>query len=172
MIEKADKGHAIRRTAAGDRQRIEEILVETDFFRSDEVELALEVLDDAIKAGPSGHYQSFTLDVPGASGQPGHVAGWVCFGPTPGTIGTFDIYWIAVDMRVQAKGLGTALLHYAEAEIQKRDGRLCIIETSGRALYEPTQKFYLSRGYAEAARIRDFYVPGDDKITYTKYLTA
>lgn len=33
-------------------------------------------------------------------------------------------------------------------------------------LYAPTRKFYTSLGYAEEARLADFYAPGDDKVIY------
>lgn len=155
----------IRRTAKSDRAAIGGILEDTRFFREDEVEIALEVLDDALKHGASGHYQSFTID---CDGRP---AGWVCFGPTPCTVATYDIYWIAVDPAFQGRGLGKALMDYAERRIFERGGRISVVETSGRETYMPTQQFYLRVGYTEEARIDDFYAPGDAKVVYIKRLS-
>jgi len=98
------------------------------------------------------------------------VAGWICFGPTPCTVGTFDIYWIAVDPAAQGHGVGTALMARAESEIHAAGGRLAAAETSGRPSYAATRRFYNRLGYHEAAVIPDFYGPGDDQVIFTKAL--
>ena len=128
------------------------------------METARELLDDALVKGPAGHYQSFTAEI---AGKP---VGWVCFGPTPCTVGTFDIYWIAVAKGIHRRGLGTALTRHAEDRVRESGGRIVVIETSGRASYRPTQRFYEKLGYRRKGRIPDFYAPGDDKIIYVKDL--
>lgn len=161
------KGHnrfAIRRTNASDRDAVLSFMRDTGFFHEGEMEIAREVLDEAIKGGASGHYQSFTLQ------QGGIPVGWICFGPTPCTIGTFDLYWIGVCPRHQGCGYGRALLLHAEREMRRRSGKLSIIETSGRASYDSTRGFYLTNGYREVARIPDFYMPDDARVIYTKPL--
>jgi ribosomal protein S18 acetylase RimI-like enzyme len=152
----------IRRTEPRDRDRILKFMVETGFFRDDEMLIAQEVLDEALAKGPADHYQSYVAD------EGGEAVGWVCFGPTPCTLGTFDIYWIAVAPDRQGKGVGADLTRFSEAEIAKRGGRLVIIETSGRPIYQPTRGFYLKMGYHEAGHIEDFYAPGDGKVVYSK----
>jgi ribosomal protein S18 acetylase RimI-like enzyme len=91
---------------------------------------------------------------------------------TPCTLGTFDIYWIAVDPNVQHGGLGSALLAFAEAQIAARGGRLMVIETSGSELYRPTQQFYEKNGYRLAACVDDFYAPDDPKLIFTKTVSV
>jgi hypothetical protein len=59
---------------------------------------------------------------------------------------------------------------FAEGRIAERGGRLAVVETSGRPVYDPTRGFYLNMGYREAARIADFYAAGDAKVVYTKAL--
>jgi GNAT superfamily N-acetyltransferase len=157
--------YLIRQTVPADRGAVRRMLDETGFFRPDEIIVAMEVFDDALKGGPEGPYRSFTLDCEGAP------AGWVCFGPTACTVGTFDVYWIAVSPRYQAKGFGTALLAHAEKLIKECGGRISVIETSGRKIYHPTRQFYLRKGYEEAARLKDFYASDDDKVVYTKVLS-
>jgi len=53
-----------------------------------------------------------------------------------------------------------------------RGGRVLLVETSGLASFERVRAFYRKCGYDEEARIRDFYVAGDDKLVYRKVLTA
>lgn len=154
----------IRFSEASDHDGILAFMQDTGFFRKDEIDVAREVLGEALSKGPSGHYQSFTLL---AEGQP---VGWICYGPTPCTIGTFDIYWIGVSANCQGRGFGRALLEHADRLIRKIKGRILIIETSGRALYESTRGFYLKTGYAEVARIPDFYEQGDARVIYAKTL--
>ena len=154
----------IRWSMQTDRQAVLDLLAGTGVFRPGELDIAREVLDDALRAGPAGHYQSYTAELDG------RAVGWVCFGPTPCTEGTFDMYWLAVDIRCQKRGIGRALMLRAEDQIVRRGGRLVVVETSGRADYEPTRHFYLRLGYHEASRVADFYAPGDDKVTYTKRL--
>jgi D-alanine-D-alanine ligase len=159
-------GIAIRRVEPRDRDTVLNLLERTGFFRPDEILIAQEVLDESLAKGPEGDYQSFVADVGG------RAVGWVCYGPTPCTLGTFDIYWIGVDPKRQGRGIGAALMEFAEEGIVHRGGRLSIVETSGRAIYDSTRQFYLRIGYPEACRIADFYAPGDDKVVYAKRLSG
>jgi ribosomal protein S18 acetylase RimI-like enzyme len=93
-------------------------------------------------------------------------------GPTPSTEGTYDLYWLAVDPAAQGRGLGRALTGEAERLLAARGARMLVAETSGRPDYAATRSFYLATGYAEAARVRDFYAPGDDRIILHRRITA
>lgn len=150
---------------SSERDAILAFVADTGYFRPDELLVAQEVLDEALKAGPTGHYQSLTART--AEGP----VGWLCFGPTPCTLGTFDIYWIAVARSHQGQGIGAALVQRAEEMIRVRHGRLVVIETSSQERYGSTRGFYVKCGYTEVARVPDFYAPGDDKVMYVKYLT-
>jgi D-alanine-D-alanine ligase-like ATP-grasp enzyme/ribosomal protein S18 acetylase RimI-like enzyme len=156
------EGPAIRRTAPADRDAILSFTEATGFFRTGELDVAAEVLDDALAGGPDGHYQSF---VAVSDGKP---VGWVCYGPTPCTEGTYDIYWIVVDPQVQSRGIGRRLMSHAEGLIKEGGGRLVVLETSGSERYARTCGFYVKAGYRQAARAADFYGPGDDKLVYLK----
>ena len=96
------------------------------------------------------------------------LQGFVCFGSTPSTDRTYDLYWIAVHPGAQGLGVGAALMSEVERLLWQRRGRLVVIETSSRDDYAPTRRFYAKRGYQETARLRDFYAPGDDRVVLTK----
>lgn len=149
-----------RGLAAADRDVIEAISRQVGLFRDDEVPVALEVFDAAVAGSPD--YEALGVEADGS------LAGWICWGPTPCTLGTWDLYWMAVDPARQGLGLGTALVEEMERRIAGR-ARLVIVETAGRPDYAATRGFYEARGYRAVRRIPDFYAPGDDQVTYVKY---
>jgi len=152
----------IRWCGPEDRQVVLSFMAETGFFRPDEIDIARELIDSGIAEGPKGHYQSYVARVNG------ETVGWVCWGPTPCTLGTFDIYWIGVASNMQGRGIGRALTAFAEQSIVACGGQLFVVETSSRETYTPTRGFYVAQGYREAGRIPDFYGPGDDRVIFIK----
>ena len=144
------------------RAAIEPLLRATGFFRAIEIDIALEVLD-AYFDHPDQDYTAL-----GAFTLGGELIGYVCYGPTPCTTGTYDLYWIAVAPAAQNGGVGTILVQEVERRLAQADARLVIVETSSQPLYEPTRAFYLRKGYAEVARVPDFYADGDDRVIFAK----
>ncbi len=153
---------ALRALNRRHRRKVERLLRETGFFRDEEIGVALDVLD-AYFVAPEQDYT-----VLGAFTPEGDLLGYVCYGPTPLTAGTIDLYWIAVSPAAQNLGVGTRLLQEVERRLARTDARLVIIETSSQPFYEPTRQFYLRRGYCEVARVPDFYSDGDDRVIYSK----
>jgi len=152
----------IRDLRPEDRSAIAAMVRETGFFSEEEIVVALELVDIALtQPGQTDYYFA-------VAEQNGRVIGYACHGLRPLTEGTWDLYWIAVDPRVQRTGAGKALLEWSETDVRRRGARMLVCETSGKPLYDPTRKFYLGRGYTEDARIRDFYKPGDDLVMYIK----
>ena len=100
----------------------------------------------------------------------GNLLGFACYGPTPCTVGTWDLYWIAVDPDAYRQGVGRKLAAMTEERIASEGGRLIVAETSSRADYDPTRAFYEALDYRVAARVPDFYAPKDDLVVYTKRL--
>jgi len=150
---------SLRSLTAADRGRIEEISRAVGIFHPDEILVALEVFDGAVAGSPD--YLALGAE------HDGRLVGWICWGPTPCTLGTFDLYWMAVDPALQGGGVGTALLHAMESRLAGL-ARLIVVETAGRADYAGTRAFYQARGYRVASRIPDFYAPGDDQVVYVK----
>ena len=155
----------VRPMTGEDKPAIIQMLRNIPEFKPVEVDIAEEVLDsylcDSIRSG----YLVFVAEV-GSS-----IAGYICYGPTPLTEGTWDIYWLAVVPDQQSQGIGKALLTFAEGNIKETKGRLALIETSSKPEYEATRRFYRAQGYELACRIADFYAPGDDKLVFQKRLS-
>jgi ribosomal protein S18 acetylase RimI-like enzyme len=154
---------SLRPVGRAQRARLERITAATGLFRPDEVAIAVELLDDALAGDADYRFLGAYAD--------DELAGYACWGPTPGTTGTYDLYWIVVDPPRQGNGIGTQLLGAVEQRLTTDDGRLVIVETSSRADYAPTRAFYERRGYARAATIPGYYAPGDDLVIYLKDLT-
>lgn len=158
------------------RARVREILESTVAFSAAEVAVALELFDDAVAA----HDVAARVATASRAAAPDYellgaydgdeLLGYACFGPTPGTDRTWDLYWIATDAARHGEGIGSQLLRGVEERLAGRESRLLVAETSSRDDYDRTRRFYRRRGYAEAARLRDFYAPADDRIMYVKRL--
>lgn len=156
-------GVDVRPLHAGDRPSLEQLLRASHTFTPEEVETALEVIDDTLGGDPD-----YFVNVL----ESGEIVGYECHGPVPLTVGTFDLYWIVVDPGAQKRGYGRVLLAAAEKDIERRGGRLLLIETSSQASYEATIRFYKRAGYRQEARIHNFYRPGDDKLIFAKDLAS
>jgi len=142
-----------------------EILLDTPEFKPSEVVVAEEVIDSYLHDPQGSGYNILVAE------SESTVVGYVGYGPTPLTEGTWDIYWIAVRPKRQGQGIGSALITFAEEQIKKAQGRLAIIETSSKPEYEKTRRFHLSHGYEVVCRFTDFYAPGDDKLILQKQLS-
>jgi ribosomal protein S18 acetylase RimI-like enzyme len=150
--------------SAGDKPALMRILRHTPEFKPHELTVAEEVID-AYLGDPvnSGYHILVARDGPG-------ITGYICYGPTPCTEGTWDIYWEAVDREKRGLGIGSALTKTAEKTIGESQGRMILIETSSTPLYENTRRFHLGQGYEVVGRIPDFYAPGDDRLILQKRL--
>jgi D-alanine-D-alanine ligase len=151
----------IREVVPEDRNDLIKILEATKVFQDYEIAIADEVLRDSLLPS-SGYYSRCCVT------EENCLVGYVCWGPTPCTSGTYDLYWIAVHPDFQGNGAGKLLLNYAEEQAQQERARLMIIETSSINDYEATRKFYSQNGYQQYAIIPDFYRQGDHKIIYGK----
>lgn len=149
---------------AKDKRALMAILKNTPEFKPHEVTVAEELIDYYLSDGAKSGYNIQIAE------DDGEVAGYICYGETPCTIGSWDIYWIAVDRARRGKGIGKALSEVAEKAIKQANGRIVFIETSSTPLYENTRQFYLARDYEIIARIPDFYLPGDHKLILQKKL--
>jgi ribosomal protein S18 acetylase RimI-like enzyme len=154
---------SLRPVERAHRARLETLVRDTGLFREAEVRTAVELLDEALDGDDDYRFLgAFDGD---------ELAGFACFGPTPDTLGTFDLYWIAVDRTRQGTGIGTQLVTAVEQQLSAVGGRLIVVETSSRADYDATRGFYEARGYSKTATIPGYYAPDDDLVIYVKDLT-
>ncbi|HVP18486.1 MAG TPA: GNAT family N-acetyltransferase [Spirochaetia bacterium] len=147
-----------------DVERIRIITASTGFFNPEEVDVAVELIEERLAKGPRSGYHFLFAE------EKGRTLGYTCYGPIAGTRTSFDLYWIAVAAEFRGKGLGTRLLEAAESAIRSLGGTRVYIETSSRPLYESTRAFYIARAYGSVAVLDDFYAPGDAKVIYLKVL--
>jgi ribosomal protein S18 acetylase RimI-like enzyme len=156
----------IRDLTPADRTRVDAMVRGTGLFRDDEAAVALEVFDGAAaSSGPPRDYFGTGAVVDG------QLAGWIAWGPTPCTAGTYDLYWLVIDPELHGRGIGTALVHEMERRLAGT-ARLIVVETAGRPAYAGTRAFYEARGYRRTATIPDFYAADDDLVVYVKALTT
>jgi ribosomal protein S18 acetylase RimI-like enzyme len=132
------------------------------------VACALELIDIAL-ASPDRDYHVRVAELAGEGSAPG-VAGYICFGPTPMTAGTWDLYWVATHERARGHGVGSALVEAMEAELREQGARLVRVETSHQDAYGAAHRFYVPHAYPEVARLCDFYKSGDDLVIMVKRL--
>ncbi len=136
----------------------------TQVFTNDEIDVAMELVDQALNDQNQKDYQIYTYK------ENKKLIGYYCVGPTPLTMGTYDLYWIVVEPNSHKRGIGKMLLKHAEDTVKSQGGRLIIVETSSQPKYKNTRKFYQGNKYEELARIKDYYQIGDDLVIYGKYV--
>ncbi len=143
-----------------DPKIIEEIVRSTGFFYEHEIIVANELAKERlIKGFDSGYFFIFAeyKDI---------VVSYACYGPTPCTKGTYDLYWIVTHNDFRGKGIGVRLLNETIRLIREDNGRLLVAETSTKDQYLPSRKFYEKNNFKCEAIISDFYETDDGKAIF------
>lgn len=156
----------IRPLMRKDRERLQQMVIETGVFTNEEVEVAMELVDLVL-----GNEDQKDYRIVCAVDTEDRLRGYICYGPVPMTRGAFDLYWIVIDPEVQGQKIGSLLLDYLEEEVKGMNGRMILADTSSIPTYEKAQRFYLRKGFQEVARIADYYWEGNDRITYCKRIS-
>lgn len=147
---------SLRPTSVQDREAVQALLGATEVFRTDEIEVALEVFDGSLD--DSGYLGLVAV------ASEGEVVGLALWGPTPMTESTFDLYWLASHPNAYGSGVGHRLLGAVVDDVRRRGGRRLVVETESTPGYARARRFYEREGLEEIARIEEFYRPGADKI--------
>src|SRR5258708_2311104 len=88
----------LRRILPSDRPALAELVARDGLFTRAEVSVALELIDGAL-AEDNGEYRVLVAETDA------HLAGYVCFGPTPMTEGTWDLYWVVTHPDARGRGI-------------------------------------------------------------------
>ena len=115
----------IRSLIPKDRTRLRAILVETRAFSSEEIDVAMELIDIVLTDENQKDYMIQCM-----VDDQDRPVGYICYGPVPMTQGTFDLYWIAVDPDFQGRGAGSKLLTFLEGAVREMKGRMILADTS------------------------------------------
>jgi ribosomal protein S18 acetylase RimI-like enzyme len=148
----------------GDPASVRDIVTSTGFFYDHEIAVAVDLVEERLRQGLKSGYLFLFAE------QGGRTVGYCCYGEIACTEGSYDLYWIAVRGDSRSRGIGKVLLQKTEALIAGLKGRAVWVETSGQKKYAATRNFYLRSGYQEAAVLKGFYGPDDDKFIYVKHL--
>jgi ribosomal protein S18 acetylase RimI-like enzyme len=154
----------IRPTVPADTPKLLHIAEGTNVFKPHEIEALQEVLNDYHAENHKHGHKAITFE---DEGQP---IAFAYYAPTAMTDRGWHLYWIAVQKKTHARGVGGKLLHHVEADIKYQNGRQLLIETSSLPHYELTRRFYLKHGYEKACVQPDYYADGDDMVVFRKKL--
>jgi ribosomal protein S18 acetylase RimI-like enzyme len=152
----------IRSMTAQDKPAVMRVLRNTPEFTVEEVDLAEEVIDDYLEDSAASGFFILVADM-----EPG-IGGYVVYGTVPITDNVWELYWFAVDRSIRGQGVGRRLWEAAENNMWDAGARIMVLETSSKSEYDRTNLFYVRAGYEVVGRIKDFYMIGDDQITYEK----
>ncbi len=150
------------RPRPADLPALRRLVAATRVFYAEERQIALELLEERLRRGAKSGYEFFFADMAG------RLVGYCAWGDVPLTQQSYDLYWIAVAPAVQGRGVGQQLMKLAERAVARRGGGGLYIETSSRAVYARTRRFYRDAGYRQVARLRNFYATGDHKVVFCK----
>lgn len=148
-----------------DASAVRNLVTKVDVFSPDEISIAEELVTERITKGRSSGYDFFFAE------DSDGLMGYSCYGSTPGTINSFDLYWIVLDPRARGTGLAGDILNRTEKAIQAKGGRYLTAETSSTPGYQAARRFYASNGFVLLVEIENFYRPGDHKLIFRKDLS-
>ncbi|MGN9811631.1 N-acetyltransferase family protein [Micromonospora sp. BQ11] len=156
----------IRTITPDDASSIVNLAVAAELFPPEESGIVQQMMADyfATKAD-SGH--ACLVDE-----HDGQLIAVAYYEPLPATDRTWELTMIGVERSHHRHGLGTRLLQAVETDLQARGQRLLLVETSATPAFDRARAFYLSCGYDEEARVRDYYETGDDMVLFRKALTV
>ncbi len=156
---------SVRNTAPADAPAILRLSAAEPLFSREDRQVVHELLDDYfVDDDDPAEYTFLTARLDG------RVVGFACYGPTPLTRGTYDLYWICVNRRIRRKGVGRALMQGVVRRLRRAGARLLKLDTSGRKDFAQTRAFYEREGFLPSARVPGFYARGDDLVIYYRGL--
>jgi ribosomal protein S18 acetylase RimI-like enzyme len=171
----------VRPIQPDDRAPLGRLLRSIEQFKPEEVDVAEELIVASIDDPEGSGYETLVAEdveahaaarEPDQAGAGAQLAGYICYGRTPMTHATYDLYWIAVDPARQGRGIGRRLYDAFVARLLVRGPAQIRIETSSKESYAATGGFYERLGFGVDGRLRDFYAEGDDLLIFYKKVQA
>ena len=161
----------MRIRAVEERDREPLLHLADQVFGVDEVEVARELIVAATVE--SRDYRILLADNSAHGSADGFagIAGYVCYGPTPMTQATYDLYWIGCYAHARGHGVASSLIRAMEVDLRSRGGSAVRVETEDGPEYLTARRLYERLDYPIAAHLPDFYRPGDGLVIYYKRLT-
>ena len=144
-----------RPAVAADKAAMVDVLGDTELFPP-------EMLDELMQPFLDGESQEHWFVHEADDG----VVGFGYLRPEELAEGTWNLLAIGVRRNTQGRGIGRAMMDYAEHFLSAE--RILIVETSGTDEFALTREFYLKCGYTLEATLTDYWAPGDDKVVFWK----
>jgi ribosomal protein S18 acetylase RimI-like enzyme len=154
----------VREMKKEDRKHILDIIKKIKIFNDEDQRIAIELVEEVVD-GPNKEEYYVQCAVKGNK-----ILGYICYGPASLCVGTYEVYYIAVDPDNFRGGIGKLLMVKMEEALKEKKARLILLETSSSEEYNGTRNFYLKLGYKEAAKIKDYFKEGEDRVIYEKKL--
>ncbi len=158
----------VRAAEPGDASTITRLALDNHMFEPDELGDFDEMLAGFFDGSLDDHHWIVAVDDAGA------IAAAAYYAPEPFSDRMWNLYFIATDPARHGAGAGTTIVDHIEGALRARGpsvARTLIVDTSSLDDYDRARAFYERRGFVEEARIREFYGPGDHKVTFWKLLT-
>ncbi len=152
-----------------DAEHIKHLALINNMFQPEEMDGFDEMLSGFFDGSLEGHRWLVAAN----DANPTDVVAAAYYAPEPFSDRIWNLYFIAVDPNQHGTGAGTTLMEQVETELRGSGedvARVLIVDTSSVDDYDQARSFYERRGFVEEARLRDFYGPGDHKVTFWKSL--
>lgn len=156
--------HEIRAVDAADTDSIVDVAVDSTLFAAEDGDFVRHMVAHYLDAGAADGQRMRVLELDG------RIRGVVYYQPKVAAPGVWDLTMIAVPRDAHGNGHGTALMRHVEAELAAEGERLLVVETSATDQFVATRGFYRRLGYAEVARVADYWSDGDDLVLFRKDL--
>lgn len=154
----------IRAVERDDIEPIKRLAIDNQMFGADEVGF----FDDVI----SGHLDGTLPDDRWfLADTQGRLTGAAYVAPEPFGHLVWNLYFIATQASDHGRGIGSLLISAVEQHLEHlgaEQALVLIVETSATDQYTGARRFYDARGFDRESTIRDYYGPGDAKVTYWK----
>jgi ribosomal protein S18 acetylase RimI-like enzyme len=94
----------------------------------------------------------------------GEIVGFALFGEVAGTVQTGRMHFISVTASARLHAIGVGLCEAAVADLASTGARLVVAEVPDESLLSPGRALLARCGFAEVARVADYYRDGVDLI--------